>query len=118
MSLPRATLDSAGSVEVVITTYNHASFLHDAIRSVLRQSVPAHGIIVVDDGSTDNPDTVVSGYSCVRLIRKGHQGLYAARNPGLEAAVDENIIFLDADDRLCEGAIEAGLDCFVRHPEA
>jgi glycosyltransferase involved in cell wall biosynthesis/SAM-dependent methyltransferase len=118
MSLSPATLDSAGSVEVVITTYNHASFLDDAIRSVICQSVPAHEIIVVDDGSTDNPDTVVSGYSRVRLIRQANQGLSAARNTGLKAAVYDKIIFLDADDRLCEGAIEAGLECFVRHPEA
>jgi hypothetical protein len=103
---------------VVITTYNHAAFLDDAIRSVIRQSVPAHEIIVVDDGSTDNPDTVVSGYSCVRLIRQANQGLSAARNTGLEAAVYDKIIFLDADDRLCQGAIEAGLECFVRHSKA
>ena len=86
MSLSRATLDSAGSVEVIITTYNHASFLDDAIRSVICQSVPAHEIIVVDDGSTDNPDTVVSGYSRVRLIRQANQGLSAARNTGLKAS--------------------------------
>src|SRR6202035_2679799 len=88
------------------------------IRSVICQSVPADEISVVDDGSTDNPDTVVSGYSRVRLIRQANQGLSAARNTGLKAAVHDKIIFLDADDRLCEGAIEAGLECFVRHPEA
>jgi glycosyltransferase involved in cell wall biosynthesis/SAM-dependent methyltransferase len=103
---------------VVITTYNHAAFLDDAIRSVIHQSVPANEIIVVDDGSTDNPDTVVSGYSCVRLIRQANQGLCAARNTGLEAAGCDKIIFLDADDRLCRGAIEAGLECFVRHADA
>jgi glycosyltransferase involved in cell wall biosynthesis len=117
-TLSRATLDRAGSVTVVITTYNHAAFLDDAIRSVVRQSVPAEEIIVVDDGSTDHPDTVVSGYARVRLIRQQNQGLSAARNTGLKAAVSDKIIFLDADDRLCQGAIEAGLECFIHHSEA
>jgi glycosyltransferase involved in cell wall biosynthesis len=117
-TVSRAALDPAGSVTVVITTYNHAAFLEDAIRSIIRQSIPAAEIIVVDDGSRDNPDTIVSGYSQVRLIRQRNQGLSAARNTGLRAAVGEKIIFLDADDRLCQGAIEAGLECFVRHSEA
>jgi glycosyltransferase involved in cell wall biosynthesis len=117
-TLSRATLDRAGSVSVVITTYNHAAFLDDAIRSVVYQTVPANEIIVVDDGSTDHPDIVVSGYSHIRLIRQRNQGLSAARNTGLEAAIGDKIIFLDADDRLCQGAIEAGVDCFVRHSEA
>jgi glycosyltransferase involved in cell wall biosynthesis len=117
-TLSRTTLDPAGSVAVVITTYNHAAFLDDAIRSVVHQSVPADEIIVVDDGSTDHPDRVVSGYSHVRLIRQRNQGLSAARNTGLKAAVGDKIIFLDADDRLCQGAIEAGLECFVRHSAA
>ena len=117
-TLSRVNLDPAGSVAVVITTYNHAAFLDDAICSIIRQSVPADEIIVVDDGSTDNPHTIVSGYSHVRLIRQRNQGLSAARNTGLRAAVGHKIIFLDADDRLCLGAIEAGLECFVRHSEA
>jgi glycosyltransferase involved in cell wall biosynthesis len=116
-TLSRATLDRAGPVSVIVTTYNHAAFLEDAIRSVVHQSIPADEIIVVDDGSTDHPDKVVSAYSHVRLIRQRNQGLSAARNTGLKTAVCDKIIFLDADDRLCQGAIEAGLECFVRHPE-
>ena len=88
------------------------AFLDDAIRSVIHQSVPAKEIIVVDDGSTDHPEAVVSRYPQVRLIRQRNQGLSAARNTGLRAAVSDKIIFLDADDRLCQGAIEAGLECF------
>jgi glycosyltransferase involved in cell wall biosynthesis len=117
-TLPRASLDRAGSVTVVITTYNHTPFLDDAIRSVIHQSVPANEIFVVDDGSTDDPETVVSRYPLVRLIRQENQGLSAARNTGLKAAVSEKIIFLDADDRLCPCAIEAGLECFLGHPDA
>ena len=117
-NLSRATPEAAGSVAVVITTYNHSAFLNDAIRSVIRQSVQADEIIVVDDGSTDNPGAIVSGYSHIRLIRQKNQGLSAARNTGLRAAVCDKIIFLDADDRFCQRAIEAGLECFVRHSEA
>ena len=85
-TVSRATLRSAGSVAVVITTYNHAAFLDEAIHSVIRQSVPADEIIVVDDGSTDHPDAVASGYPQVRLIRQRNQGLSAARNTRPRAA--------------------------------
>jgi glycosyltransferase involved in cell wall biosynthesis/SAM-dependent methyltransferase len=114
----RPALDPTISVAVIITTYNHAAFLDDAIRSVIRQSVPADEIIVVDDGSTDHPEAVVSLYSLVRLIRQRNHGLSAARNTGLRAAASDKIIFLDADDRLCQDAIKAGLECFVHHSEA
>jgi glycosyltransferase involved in cell wall biosynthesis/SAM-dependent methyltransferase len=117
-TLSRSTLDAAGSVTVVITTYNHAAFLDDAIRSIICQSIPAHEVIVIDDGSTDHPEVVVSGYPQVRLIRQRNQGLSAARNTGLRAAVSDKIIFLDGDDRLCQGAIEAGIECFAHYPEA
>jgi glycosyltransferase involved in cell wall biosynthesis len=116
--LSRPTLDPAVSVAVIITTYNHAAFLDDAIRSVICQSVPADEIIVVDDGSTDHPEAAISRYSQVRLIRQRNQGLSAARNTGLRAAVSGKIIFLDADDRLCRGAIKAGLECFLQHSDA
>jgi glycosyltransferase involved in cell wall biosynthesis/SAM-dependent methyltransferase len=110
--------EPADSVAVVITTHNHASFLEDAIRSIVRQSVPADEIIVIDDGSTDHPETIAAGYAQVRLIRQPNLGLSAARNTGLRAAVGDKIIFLDADDRLCQGAIKAGLECFSHHSEA
>jgi glycosyltransferase involved in cell wall biosynthesis len=116
--LSGVNLETAGSVAVVITTYNHAAFLEDAIRSVIQQSILAQEIIVVDDGSTDHPDAVVSCFSQVRLIRQRNQGLSAARNTGLRAVVADKIVFLDADDRLCQGAIEGGLQCFGSHSGA
>jgi glycosyltransferase involved in cell wall biosynthesis len=106
------------SVAVVITTYNHAHFLADAIQSVLIQRHPADEIIVIDDGSTDDPNAVVAQFSGVRLIRQTNRGLAGARNTGLQAATSEAIVFLDADDRLLPEAIEEGLACFERNSQS
>jgi glycosyltransferase involved in cell wall biosynthesis len=113
-----ANVDRNRSVAVVITAYNHAHFLADAIQSVLIQRHPADEIIVIDDGSTDGPNAVVAQYSGVRIIRQTNQGLAAARNAGLQAATSETIVFLDADDRLLPEAIEEGLACFERNPQS
>jgi glycosyltransferase involved in cell wall biosynthesis len=106
------------SVAVVITTYNHAQFLADAIPSVLTQKHPVNELNVIDDGSTDDPGSVVAQYSGVRLIRQTNRGLAGTRNAGLEAAASEAIVFLDADDWLLPEAIEEGLACFERNPQS
>ena len=107
-----------GSVGIVITTYNHACFLHDALSSVTAQRVRADAVVVVDDGSQDDPGSIVAGYPGVGLIRQANRGLSAARNAGLAALDTTHVIFLDADDRLEPGAIEAGLACFARAPQS
>jgi SAM-dependent methyltransferase len=106
------------AVAVVIPTYNHSRFLADAIASVERQTVRAAEIIVVDDGSTDHPEDVVARFTSVRFIRQDNKGLAAARNAGLGAARSDKVMFLDADDLLAPNAVESGLACFRRHPDA
>jgi SAM-dependent methyltransferase len=105
-------------VAVVIPTYNHAKFLSEALQSTLAQTHPADEIIVVDDGSNDDPELVVREFPNVRFIRRENGGLSAARNTGLAASTADKIIFLDADDVLHPGAIEAGLAAFALNPEA
>src|SRR5215813_9258417 len=106
------------SVTVVITTYNHADFPAEAIDSVLGQNHPADEIIVVDDGSNDDPGTVVASRPEVQFIRQRNQGLRSARNTGLWAASSEAIVFLDADDRLLPNALEQNLACLAREPRS
>ena len=105
------------SVAVIIPTFNYAHFLVDAITSVLDQTRPADEIVVVDDGSTDDPAAVVAQFQTVRLIRQKNRGLSAARNTGLWNCKSSHIVFLDADDRLLPNAIEAGLTCFANHSD-
>jgi glycosyltransferase involved in cell wall biosynthesis len=106
------------TVAVVLTTYNDTAFLREAISSVIAQKYPANEVIVVDDGSDVSPAPVFADFPQVMLLQKSNGGLSSARNAGLHFARSRYIIFLDADDRLEPNAIEAGLACFARRPEA
>lgn len=109
-------MSPAPLVSIVIPTHNHARFLGEAIESALAQGSVAAEIIVVDDGSADDPAAVVSRHPGVRLIRQKNAGLAAARNTGWRAASGAFVVFLDADDRLLPGALEANLRLHSANP--
>ena len=106
------------SIAVVIPTFNHAHFLSDALDSVMAQTHPVDEIVVIDDGSQDDPAAVVARYPDVRLIRQENAGLSAARNRGLAAIKTDCVTFLDADDILAPAAIAHNAALFEQHPEA
>src|ERR1700734_3040068 len=101
------------TVAVIIPTFNHAHFIGEAIKSVLAQTRQADEIIVVDDGSTDDPRTVAAQFQKIYLIRQDNRGPSAARNTGLQRCKTSHLVFLDADDRLLPTALETGLRCFT-----
>jgi glycosyltransferase involved in cell wall biosynthesis len=106
------------TVAVVVTTFNDAEFLREALASVVLQAPIPNEIIVVDDGSEVDPAPIVAEFPMATLLRKANGGPSSARNAGLYAASSTFITFLDADDRYRANAIAAGLDCFARSPEA
>ena len=86
-------------ISVIIAVYNGAATIARAIDSVLSQTCPAHEIIVIDDGSTDDTATVVKGYADkVRYHYQKNTGVAVARNRGVDMATGEWLAFLDADD--------------------
>lgn len=105
---------SSPRVSVIIPCYNYGHYLADAINSVIHQNVKEGvEIIVVDDGSSDNTSNVAQQFgSTVKYIYQDNQGLSAARNTGLQAAKGDFIVFLDADDLLSKGNLNAHLDNF------
>ncbi len=106
------------TVAVVLTTFNDVRFLPEALESVMRQTRPPDEVIVVDDGSAEDPSDVVRLFPQVRLLRQANQGLSAARNSGLQACRTEYVTFLDADDVLLPCALDAGLSCFHDNPDS
>ncbi len=86
-------------VSAIITTYNLAEMLPDAIESVLGQDCKNIEIIVVDDGSTDGTTELMRRSSSrILYIQQKNAGPSAARNTGVQAATGEFLAFLDGDD--------------------
>lgn len=88
-------------ISVIIPTYNRAYCLGNAIRSVLEQTYSNIELIVIDDGSTDNTENIISSIkdSRLRYIKlKKNGGPSKARNEGIKLAKGEYIAFHDSDD--------------------
>ncbi|HWC64092.1 MAG TPA: glycosyltransferase family 2 protein [Rhizomicrobium sp.] len=91
---------SAPHFSVIVPVHNQAVALGGALRSVLAQSCQDFEIIVVDDGSSDDPARIVAGFDDprIRFLRQSHQGGGAARNAGIDAARGRFIAPLEAGD--------------------
>src|SRR5665213_1480001 len=86
-------------ISIVIPNYNRASLVGETIENMLRQSLPPHEVIVVDDGSTDDSAKVIRSFGHrVKLIEQSNQGPGAARNRGMESSSGDFIQFMDSDD--------------------
>lgn len=88
-------------IAVIIPLYNGAAFIEQALQSVLRQTLPAAEIIVVDDGSTDDGPAIVERITAahpVRLLRQANGGQSSARNLGITRSTAPLIALLDQDD--------------------
>ena len=86
---------------IILPTYNRAQRLPIAIESVLNQTFVDFELIIIDDGSTDNTDTVIHSYSDNRIKyyrNKENKERCISRNIGIEKASGKYICFLDSDD--------------------
>lgn len=94
-------------VSVITPTYNSAVTLPRAAKSVFGQSYEPIEYIVVDDGSTDDTESVVRDFTHeLTYLKLDHnRGVGSARNIGLERASGDAIMFLDADDKLPASAV-------------
>lgn len=102
---------SEPAVSVVIPLYNRAGQIGSTVQSVLDQDFQDFEVIVVDDGSSDDPEKAVAaiGDSRVRLIRQKNAGANTARNTGIDAARGAVVALLDSDDRFLPHHLEAAL---------
>lgn len=105
-------------LSVIIPSYNQAIYLPSTLDSLLAQTYRDFEIIVVDDGSTDDTDTVLAHYQGqIQSIHQDNKGLSSARNSGFAASRGEYIYFLDSDDLLLPNALENFVAYLDSHPD-
>ncbi len=89
-------------IACIIPSYNHAKYISEAIRSVLRQTLPPERLVIIDDGSRDNSVDVIRAFNDprIQLVEQKNQGAHVALNRGLELSKDCGFIsVLNSDDR-------------------
>lgn len=89
------------TLSIVIINYNYGRFLGEAIASALAVDATDKEVIVIDDGSTDDSESVLRKFGGrIRTIFKMNGGPISAVNEGFRHTRGDVIIFLDADDRI------------------
>ena len=106
---PRPLPEAAGAeLDIIVPAYNTEQYISRCVSSVLEQETKYRfRLIVVDDGSTDDTGAILDSFPGLTVIHQENRGFSGARNRGLELADAEYLMFLDSDDVLCPGAIEA-----------
>jgi glycosyltransferase involved in cell wall biosynthesis len=104
-------------VSVVMAAYNGATYIAEAIESVLRQSVPPDQLIVVDDGSSDNSPDIARGFGDrVTVLRQANTGQAGALLAGLALATGKFLAFNDQDDCWAPDKLERQLAALEADP--
>lgn len=86
-------------ISVVMPCHNAGPWIEDALRSVGNQAHPAHEVIVVDDGSSDDSVARVQSTGvATHILHVNHRNAAATRNAGIEQASGDWLAFLDADN--------------------
>ena len=105
---------------VVVPAYNRELMIGRALRSVLSQTYARFEVIVVDDGSVDETESVVRDFQDPRVRYVRHEtnaGVSAARNTGVRMAKAPWVVFLDSDDEMLPTLLEQVSEAVAKAPE-
>ena len=112
-------------ISVIVPVYNVEKYLRRCLDSLVNQTFKDFEVILVNDGSPDNSQSIIdeyqSKYPFIKSLKKENGGMSSARNMGLDNAVGEYIAFVDSDDyvevffleKLYNRAIETNSDVVI-----
>jgi glycosyltransferase involved in cell wall biosynthesis len=102
-----------GTVSVIVIGYNDAAHVTTAVRSALAQGPAVHEVIAVDDRSADGSADLLTRLAAaeprLKVVRRrtNSGGCGSPRNTGLDRVTAPYVMFLDSDDVLPPGAVDA-----------
>lgn len=108
-------------VSIIVSCYNYAHYLDEALQSILDQTYVDWECIIVNDGSLDHTEVVANAWVAKDTrfvyVYKENGGVSSARNLGIEMAKGEFIVTLDADDKYASSFIEKALSIALENEE-
>ncbi len=108
-------------VSIIIPVYNSDKTISEALESVAAQTYTDYEIIVVNDGSSDQSESVIKKYMRppfdITYVEQINKGAAAARNTGLRLAKGEFVAFLDADDLWDKNRLAAAIQTMDADPQ-
>jgi len=111
--------DNMPLVSVIMPVYNAEKYVASSIQSVINQSYQSWELLIINDGSTDNSESIILKIQDDRIhyLNQQNQGVSAARNVGLRNMNGDYFCFLDADDLLAPDSILFRLQAFSEDRE-
>jgi len=109
-------------VSIILPTYNGGTYIARAINSVIAQTYQQWELLIIDDGATDDTETVVQNFlsdSRIKYLKNAHNlGIQKTLNRGLREAKGEYVARIDDDDRWVDDEkVEKQVYFFEKHPE-
>ncbi len=108
-------------LSIIIPVYNSGKYLNQCLNSIAKSSSEEIEVIIVDDGSTDETvellNEAIKKDPRFRMIHQENGGVSKARNNGIRNAKGRNIMFLDADDMMKDGAVDFILNAIREEDE-
>jgi glycosyltransferase involved in cell wall biosynthesis len=107
-------------VSVVMPVHNAEQYLKEAINSILNQTYTNFELIIVNDGSSDESETIIKSLNDARITYhkfEQQQGIVAALNYGLQITKGDFVARMDADDVCYKNRLEIQVNYLLSNPE-
>ncbi len=110
---------SSWDLDIIIPCYNVENYVESCVQSILQQNTTYRcRLILIDDGSMDRTGRILDSFrthpACM-VLHQENKGFSGARNTGLRQVQAPYVMFVDSDDRLPPGSIQAMMDAAVKH---
>jgi len=107
------------NISVILPVYNGSTYLRDAIESITTQSFRDFELIIINDGSTDDSESIIKGIgdSRVHFVSQHNQGLAATLNQGIRMVKGRYIARQDQDDLMLQTRLTKQVEYLESHPD-
>jgi len=111
--------DGSPVISVLFPIYNGATYLKDAVQSIIDQTFTDFEIIIINDGSTDESESIIEEFNDKRIkyFRQNNHGLSATLNRAIGIASGEYLARQDQDDISYPRRFEKQVEYLRKHPD-